>query len=75
MPVWAPWDFSWSEYLAFALTILWFFRGLARTPLETRPFIGRHIAFVSGLTLLYTLMQTHFDYMAQYMGGLSRCPR
>jgi putative membrane protein len=72
MPVWVPWDFSWSEYLAFALTILWFFRGLAPTPLETRPFIGRHIAFFSGLTLLYTLMQTHFDYMAQHMFFLNR---
>ena len=29
MPVWAPWDFSIPIYLATALTLLWYFRGLA----------------------------------------------
>jgi putative membrane protein len=72
MPVWAPWDFSWPEYLAFSLTILWFFRGLARMPLQKRPSIARRIAFFSGLALLYTVMQTHFDYMAQHMFFLNR---
>ncbi|HZZ59745.1 MAG TPA: cytochrome c oxidase assembly protein [Roseiarcus sp.] len=72
MPVWAPWDFSWPEYLAFSLIILWFFRGFARTPLQERPSVGRRIAFFSGLALLYTVMQTHFDYMAQHMFFLNR---
>ncbi len=72
MPVWAPWDFSWPEYLAFSLTVLWFFRGLARTPLQERPSVCRRIAFFSGLALLYTVMQTHFDYMAQHMFFLNR---
>jgi putative membrane protein len=71
-PVWAPWDFSWPEYLAFSLTLLWFFRGLARMPLQERPSMGRRIAFLSGLALLYTMIQTHFDYMAQHMFFLNR---
>ncbi len=72
MPVWAPWDFSWPEYLAFALTILWFFRGLVRVPLEARPSIWRRLAFFSGLAVLYAVLQTHFDYMAQHMFFLNR---
>ena len=72
MPVWAPWDFSWPEYLAFALTILWFFRGLADTPPEARPSLARRVAFFSGLALTYAVMQTHFDYMAQHMFFLNR---
>ena len=72
MPAWAPWDFSWPEYLAFALTILWFLRGLGATPEASRPSIGRRIAFFSGLALLYAVLQTHFDYMAQHMFFLNR---
>lgn len=71
-PVWAPWDFSCPEYLAFALTTLWFFRGFACTPLDERPSMAQRIAFFSGLILLYTAMQTHFDYMAQHMFFLNR---
>jgi putative membrane protein len=72
MPVWAPWDFSWPEYLAFALTILWFLRGLAATPEDSRPSIMRRISFFSGVALLYMMLQTHFDYMAQHMFFLNR---
>ena len=72
MPAWAPWDFSWPEYLAFALTFLWFLRGLAATSEDSRPSIWRRVAFLSGLALLYGVMQTHFDYMAQHMFFLNR---
>lgn len=71
-PVWAPWDFSWPEYLAFALTIVWFFRGLADAPPGARPSVARRIAFFCGLALTYAVMQTHFDYMAQHMFFLNR---
>ena len=37
MPMWAPWDFSTPEYLATALTLLWFWRGLALAPAPARP--------------------------------------
>ena len=37
MPVWAPWDFSPLIYLATALTLLWFFRGVALAPPQERP--------------------------------------
>jgi putative membrane protein len=72
LPVWAPWSFSWTEYLATALTLLWFFRGLALAPAEARPPIWRRIAFLLGLAAIYAVLQTHFDYMAQHMFFLNR---
>jgi putative membrane protein len=72
LPFWMPWDFSWPEYLAFSLTLLWFFRGLMRAPPRARPPLWRRIAFFAGLALLYGAMQTHFDYMAQHMFFLNR---
>ena len=32
LPFWMPWDFSPTEYLATALVLLWFCRGLALAP-------------------------------------------
>lgn len=72
MPVWGPWEFSWSEYLAAALALLWFFRGLAHAPPEARPPIWRRIVFVAGVAAIYAVLQTHFDYMAQHMFFLNR---
>ncbi len=72
MPVWGPWEFSWSEYLAAALALLWFFRGLAHAPPEARPPLWRRIVFVAGIAAIYAVLQTHFDYMAQHMFFLNR---
>ena len=72
MPIWAPWDFSWPEYLATTLALFWFFRGLMRQRSERRPSCWRQIAFVSGLLVIYAALQTRFDYMAQHMFFLNR---
>lgn len=72
LPVWAPWSFSWTEYLTTALTLLWFFRGFALAPPEARPPAWRGIAFLLGLAAIYAVLQTHFDYMAQHMFFLNR---
>src|SRR5689334_3889034 len=72
MPVWGPWDFSWFEYLATSLTLLWFLRGLALTPDGARPPVWRRIVFVLGLVAVYAVLQTRFDYMAQHMFFLNR---
>ena len=72
MPVWGPWDFSWLEYLATALAVVWFFRGLGRMPLQARLPAGRRIAFVLGMAALYGVTQTRFDYMAQHMFFINR---
>jgi putative membrane protein len=72
LPFWAPWDFSWSEYLAASVTLGWFCRGLSRAPQAARPPAWRSIAFVVGIAAIYAVLQTHFDYMAQHMFFLNR---
>lgn len=72
MPVWAPWDFSWPEFLAATAGLWWYARGLAFTPAQRRPAIARTVSFVAGVGLIYTVLQTHFDYMAQHMFFLNR---
>ncbi len=71
-PFWMPWDFSWCEYLAPAFAALWFFRGqAAASPQELLPW-WRVLFFLLGLALIYAVLQTHFDYMAQHMFFLDR---
>jgi putative membrane protein len=67
MPVWAPWDFSAPEYLATALTLFWFCRGLWRSPPPARPPVWRRAAFLLGVVLIYGVLQTRFDYWSQHM--------
>ncbi|HKO25558.1 MAG TPA: hypothetical protein VJY65_12575, partial [Chloroflexota bacterium] len=52
LPIWAPWDFSWVEYLATALTLGWFWRGYAVSPLDRRPPAWRIAAFLVGMTVI-----------------------
>jgi putative membrane protein len=72
LPFWAPWDFSWPEYLALALALLWYGRGVARAMPEVRPPLWRHVAFLLGVASLYAVLETRFDYMAQHMFFLNR---
>ena len=72
MPVWAPWDFSWIEFLSTGLVIWWFVRGRTRTALASRPSPARCIGFLAGTLAIYSVVQTHFDYAAQHMFVLNR---
>ena len=72
MPFWMPWDFSPSEYLATALVLLWFWRGLALAPAGERPAIWRRAVFLIGLALIYAVLQTRFEYWSQHMFFLHR---
>jgi len=67
LPFWMPWEFSWPEYLATALTLAWFFRGLRALPKAEHPPLWRSISFVAGVASLYIVLQTHIDYYAQHM--------
>ena len=67
LPVWLPWEFSWPEYLAAALTFVWFARGLRRLPKAQHPPLWRLICFVVGLASFYIVLQTRIDYYAQHM--------
>ena len=67
LPVWLPWEFSWPEYLATALTLAWFFRGLESLPKTQHPPLWRSICFVAGVLSFWIVLQTHIDYYAQHM--------
>src|SRR5271167_487118 len=64
LPVWMPWEFVWPEYLAAALALYWFARGLARMDASERPSLWRQASFVLGVILLYAVLQTRIDYYA-----------
>lgn len=72
LPDWLPYDFSWSEFLAIALAALCYARGLWRLLPAERPSAWRTAAYAAGLALIYAVLQTRFDYMAQHMFFLSR---
>jgi putative membrane protein len=67
LPVWLPWEFSWPAYLATALSLGWFFRGLKVLPKAQHPPLWRSICFVAGVLSFWIVLQTHVDYYAQHM--------
>jgi putative membrane protein len=67
LPVWMPWEFSWPEYLAVALTFAWFTRGLKILPKDRHPPLWRLICFVAGVASFWIVLQTRIDYYAQHM--------
>lgn len=72
LPVWAPWDFSWTEFLASVLGLVWFFRGAASAQDEARPPLWRKVAFTLGVVSIYVVLQTRVDYFALHMFFLNR---
>jgi putative membrane protein len=72
LPPWMPWDFSWAEYLATALALYWFARGLARLAPDERPPLWRSVAFVLGVVSIYAVLQTRLDYFALHMFWVHR---
>jgi len=67
LPFWMPWEFSWPEYLAVALTFAWFARGLKILPKDRHPPLWRLICFVAGVASFWIVLQTRIDYYAQHM--------
>ncbi|MGN6550381.1 MAG: cytochrome c oxidase assembly protein [Pararhizobium sp.] len=67
-----PWDFSWGWYLFATLSLFWYLRGLARLPAHQRPAPWRRVVFLLGVALVYIVLQTRFDYLAQHMFFMNR---
>lgn len=72
MPAWAPWDFSFSWFYATAFSILWYVRGLRRLAAERRPAAWRSACFFIGVAIVYAVLQTRLEYLAQHMFFLNR---
>ncbi len=72
MPVWMPWEFSWLAWLGTTLSIWWYGRGIALMPAAERPHPCRRAAFLLGVFLIYTVLQTRFLYLAEHLFFLNR---
>ena len=72
MPVWAPWEFSPVVYAGIAFPLLWYGRGLRQLPRAERPPVWRRVAFVLGLALLWTVLETRYLYLSQHAFFLNR---
>jgi putative membrane protein len=66
VPLWAPWDFSFAEYLGCWLVAWWYARGVALTGAAERPGLLRHLSFFLGLGVIYAVLQTQFEYLAEH---------
>jgi len=67
LPFWMPWEFSWPAFLATALALAWFIRGLTRLSAAERPSWWRNAAFLLGVVGNVAVLQTHIDFLAQHM--------
>ncbi len=72
LPVWAPWEFSWSQFLTAELALAWYARGVWLLPAGERPGVFRQASFLLGLAAIYGVLLTHFEYVAQHMFFLNR---
>lgn len=72
LPVFAPWEFSFSWFFAAVFPVWWYGRGLARTTGEERPSRVRSLSFLLGVAVLYGVLQTQFDFLAEHMFFLNR---
>lgn len=67
LPAWAPWEFSWLQYLGVISAILWYARGVRRMGTAARPAAWRQIFYYAGVASLYAVTQTKFTYLAQHL--------
>lgn len=72
MPAWAPWDFSPVAFVAVALAVLWYGRGIARAPRAVRPPVWRIVCLALGLLTIWAVLQTRFEYWSQHMFFINR---
>jgi putative membrane protein len=72
MPGLLPVSFGWIAYLGLIWPTLWYCRGLRWAPRDERPHWLRRSAFFAGIAVLYVVMLTRFDDLAQHMFLLNR---
>jgi putative membrane protein len=72
LPFWAPWEFSYVEFLSGWLAVFWYARGLARTPAVERPSLIRSVSYFAGILLIYAVLETRFEYLAEHQFFFNR---
>jgi putative membrane protein len=72
LPIWAPWDFSFSWFFATVFPLWWYRTGLARARADERPRAWRTTLFLLGVGAIYAVLQTRYDYLAEHMFFLNR---
>ena len=72
LPMWAPWDYSWVEFLAGWLTLFWYWSGLLSLAPEDRPSLPRRIAFTAGVLAIYAVLETRYEYLAEHQFFFNR---
>ena len=72
LPFWAPWEFSFVEFLSGWLAVWWYLRGLGLTPAAEQPSLARRISFFAGVLLIYAVLETRFEYLAEHQFFFNR---
>jgi putative membrane protein len=72
LPYIFPFIFNAPEFVGCWLVLLWYARGMARMAPALRPGRWRQAFFLTGLALIYFVLQTHFEYLSQHMFFLNR---
>jgi putative membrane protein len=72
LPYILPFIFNAPVFFGVWFAALWYARGLVLTAAAERPSGWRPCAYFSGLALIYFVLQTHFEYLAQHMFFLDR---
>lgn len=72
LPAVAPWDFAPGIFLACALALVWYARGLLRSTAGERPSAWRAASFAAGVLAIYAVLDTRFEYLALHMFFLNR---
>jgi putative membrane protein len=72
LPYIFPFIFNAPVFLGTSFILLWYFRGLSRTPKAEHPGKTRQIFFLAGIASIYFVLQTHFEYLTQHMFFINR---
>ncbi len=72
LPPFMPWEFSWLAFAGTAFVPWWFFRGRRRLAAAERPGFWRIASFLTGMVLIYGVLQTRYLYFAEHMFFLNR---
>ena len=72
LPYVFPFIFNAPVFLGVWFTLYWYWRGVVRLPPAARPGRLRQGFFCAGVGLIYFVLQTRFEYLAQHMFFLNR---